>query len=144
VRSTLALNNESHPVRRRSVIPVLGKLVSSSFAFVTIEGEFCTGTGLRCCVVKLPKFAASVDTTDALLDIKVRWWKPAVSTNASYGGKWVVWLKDGTNNQFCDKIQRGTIAVCPLELRAASRVTRPLDRQWLKAKTASTLLIGVP
>jgi hypothetical protein len=142
MRSTLAENNQLHPVRRSSDIPSLGELVSSSFAFVTIEGGFCTATGLQYCVVQLPNFAACVVTTDALLDIEVRWWKPAVSSNATYGGKWVVWFKDGTNSQFSEKRKRSTIAVSPLELHSSSRITGALDRQWLKVKTASISLIG--
>lgn len=142
MRSTLAANENRLPVRRSAAIPIFDRLTSSSFAFVNIEGGFCESTGLKHCVVQLPDFATDVDTTNPQLDIKVRWWKPQASGTAAYGGKWVIWFKESSNQQYVDKVKRCSIAVCPLELHASSNVTAgSLSSRWLKPKASPTRLL---
>jgi hypothetical protein len=134
--STLAANSNRHPLNRNNQLPVLGPLQSSAFAFIKVDGEFSTSTGLEVCVVQLPDFPSRANTTDPALDVMVKWWKPVDRT---VNGKWVVWMTEGKGRrqQWVSPVKRGTVVVASIELQQSSKLDGPLKDRKLKVKASS-------
>ena len=86
MRSTLSPAN----LRHSAILPVLDELVSSAFAFITVEGDFCDTTGpttLCCSTPSLCCECGHYQRSPNNESEVVETWKPTDSTS-TYNGQW--------------------------------------------------------
>lgn len=139
-------SNAPLPLVRPHHAAQLSYLEPSSFAFVSIDARGHQGEiygdpfPLPYCLVQLPAvFPFDFDHEDPRGILNVSWWKPE-ETKAD--GKWSVWFNG--KKQWTEDIQRGSIAVANVGLRAGSNNrTKPIGQRWVRVSRDSLSLLPV-